>query len=185
MKTKISFILLIFIAFIAIFNSKCFADFEFISSDGNTYTIGDLPFDTETYPYYIILDESGSNRYKIIFSRVPFIANSSNGRVWTSNNSSCSNILYFKNSNSYNNSYGTSYTSHDILDSNGNVVFQVARQPVEETSQVVLAEIVENQEANKVMEEILGILPVIIIVLVSLIGLRKSFSFLKNLLKQS
>lgn len=79
------------------------------------------------------------------------------------------------------------YSTSSIYDYNNpeTVLFQPASQPVEETNQVVLAEIVENQETNKVLEEILGILPTIIIVLVSLIGLRKSFLFLKTLLKQS
>ena len=64
------------------------------------------------------------------------------------------------------------------------VVFQKASQPIVET-QGTLAKIVEGQETNKVMEEVLGILPTIIVVLIGLIGLRKAWAFLVSLLRRS
>lgn len=83
------------------------------------------------------------------------------------------------------------YSSSDIylFDSKteelNTILFQGASQPMEETPQVVLAEIVEHQETNKVMEEILGILPIVIVVIVSLIAIRKAIAFLRTLLHRS
>lgn len=65
------------------------------------------------------------------------------------------------------------------------ILFQVASQPVEETNQVVLAEIVEPMEMDKTLAEILGILPIVIVVIVSLIAIRKAIVFLVTLLHRS
>lgn len=77
------------------------------------------------------------------------------------------------------------YSSVDIYDSDNNVLFQGASQPVEETNQVVLAEIVEPMEMDKTLAEILGILPIVIVVIVSLIAIRKAIAFLRTLLHRS
>lgn len=69
-------------------------------------------------------------------------------------------------------------STFDVLDSSGNVVFQKTPQ----LREGVLVPIMEKVEMNKTLEEILMILPVVIVTLVGLIGLRKAlktlFSFL-------
>ncbi len=49
----------------------------------------------------------------------------------------------------------------------------------------IIAEKVEGQEMIKVLQEIVGLLPTILIILVSLVGLRKAWTFLSNVLKAS
>ena len=51
--------------------------------------------------------------------------------------------------------------------------------------QGVIADSVETVEMNQVMKEILGILPLILVVVVSLVGLRKALSMLLTLLRRS
>ena len=79
--------------------------------------------------------------------------------------------------------FGFHDANFNVLDESNNILFQGASQPAE--TQVVLAEIVENQETNKVMEEIMGILPIVIVVIVSLIAIRKAIAFLRTLLHRS
>ena len=69
-------------------------------------------------------------------------------------------------------------SSHDIYDIEGNLVFQGAPLPTH------LAQVVEQGKPKEVMKEVLGILPVMMIILVSLIafsiGLRHLFKLLRN-----
>ena len=70
------------------------------------------------------------------------------------------------------------YTNFDILGENGDVVFQGAPQAT------VLAGIVEQQEM-KPLEEILTLLPIVMIVVVSYLALRKALATLFNFLRTS
>ena len=201
LKNKISFIFLIFIAFIAIFSAKCFASFDFTTDDDVSHSISDLPFNIEEYPYFFIMVQPVNDYYLyyITFSSNPFIANASGTSIW--NTSSHHRVSFnYSNSGGYgsvidesaaregngsysvNNSYSYFY-SHDVLDSDGNVVFQKASQPTVDT-QGTLAKIVEEQETEKVMEEIVGILPIVIVVIVSLIAIRKAIQWIRQTLKQ-
>lgn len=195
MKIKIVSLLLIVTLFITMFATSCFADFEFTTIGGESFTFSDLPFNLEEYPYYMIECRSDRNQYVVYYCSVPFLADSRGG-YWPSDNKNYYQTVYNYSSKTYGSSqsvdasesthWGVSsanniYSSHDVLDSSGNVVFQKASQPVQGT----LAKIVEKQETNKVMEEILGILPVIIVVLVGLIAIRKAIAFLAHLLHQS
>lgn len=74
------------------------------------------------------------------------------------------------------------YTSINIYDSErNNVVFQPAPQ-VETT---ILAPIVEQVETNQVTAEIVGILPIILVLLVSILAIYKAIRLLRNVLKTS
>ena len=75
------------------------------------------------------------------------------------------------------------FSNYDILDNNGNVVFQAPPQ-VQET-QAIIAEQVGEVEMNKTLQEILGILPVVIVVLVGLIAIRKGIQFLMARMKKA
>lgn len=78
--------------------------------------------------------------------------------------------------NSFNDVY---YSTVDIYDSNGNVVFQVAPQ----MSQLAL--IVEQAETEKTQAEIVAIIPVVMVVIVALLAMRKAIAFLKRILTQA
>lgn len=55
----------------------------------------------------------------------------------------------------------------------------------ETTQETILAEIVEQAETEKIMAEILGILPILMIILVSIIAIWKAIKLLKNVIKTS
>ena len=75
------------------------------------------------------------------------------------------------------------FTNFDILDNNGNVVFQAPPQ-VQET-QAIIVEQVGELEMNRTLSEILGILPIVIVVIVGLIAIRKGIIFLMARMKKA
>lgn len=69
------------------------------------------------------------------------------------------------------------YSNQDVIhDKEGNVFFQVAPP--------ILARVVEQVEMKVTMREIIQILPLIIVVVVSLVGLRKALQMLLRLLRR-
>lgn len=74
--------------------------------------------------------------------------------------------------------YSIYITDSDIYDTEGNLVFQVAPQATQ------LAQIVEQAETEKTVGEIVAILPLILVILVSFLGLRKALSWLSALLRR-
>ena len=82
------------------------------------------------------------------------------------------------------------YSSNvDILDSEGNLVFQVAPQVTpeepEEVVQVELAPLMTSIEFSAVMSEVLGILPILLAVVIGLLALRKAIKLLSQMLHQA
>lgn len=73
------------------------------------------------------------------------------------------------------------YSNVEIKDKDGNVVFQGASQPTRGT----LAKVVKAETMKNPLQEILGILPLTLVVVVSCLGLRKALTWLSTLLKQS
>ena len=71
------------------------------------------------------------------------------------------------------------YSSVDIHDTSGGVFFQ--KTPVPVLVEVMSPEVVE----KKTVQEILGVLPLIIVVVVSFLGLRKALKMLLSLLRRS
>ena len=80
------------------------------------------------------------------------------------------------------------YSNFDIVDNSGNVVFQAPpleeETPVEEKQATTLAPIVEGVEAKKTLAEVVGILPVVLVVILGLLAMRKAIRFLMRILKQ-
>lgn len=72
------------------------------------------------------------------------------------------------------------YSSVDIKDIDGNVVFSVPPQV-----QGIVAQQVEEIQLSQTLEEVLGILPMTLVVLVSLVGLRKGLKMLETFFHQS
>ena len=73
------------------------------------------------------------------------------------------------------------YSNIDIKNKDDDVVFQGASQPVKGT----LAKIVKAETMKNPLQEILGILPLTLVVVVSFLGLRKALTWLSTLLNQS
>ena len=74
------------------------------------------------------------------------------------------------------------YSDLDIYDKQGNLVFPV---PVQE---ITLAQVLEKEKAEKpemVLKEIVLILPLIIVIVVSFLGLRKALRILSTLLHRA
>lgn len=71
----------------------------------------------------------------------------------------------------------------DVKDTSGNVVFPKA--PQEEQVELTLLPVVEQVEMKGILQEILEILPIVMIVVVSYLALRKALSLLFQLLHQS
>lgn len=70
-------------------------------------------------------------------------------------------------------------SNYDIFDNSGNVFFQKAPLLTK------MAQVVQESKPEETLKEIVGILPLILVVVVSLIGLHKALSMLFRLLRQS
>lgn len=215
LKNKFYSILLIAIAFMAIFSTKCFAtiDFEY---NGEQVSLPDVQpildsSNLSNNPFIINKSspDSAHQNYYCLYVYKNDFSNYSNLRLKSKNNflypygvnsegnevsiSNTAAFYYLENNEwVYQNSYYSCsvsnctflYSTLDIYDGSDNLLFQRASQPTVET-QGTLAKIVEEQETEKVMEEILGILPIVIVVIVSLIAIRKAIAFLVGLLHRS
>lgn len=73
------------------------------------------------------------------------------------------------------------YSNTDLCDVNGEVVFQKAPA----VAQVVLAPIAQEAPLEGIVQEIVGILPIVLIILVGLIGLRKALALLSQTLHKA
>lgn len=198
-KNKIIFILFFAILMLFILNNKTFASFNFERKDGSSFTVvKDLPFDLETYPYYILWIADSSSDLYLEYSSIPFgfegngnsfFNNAIHYRCFYDINSSfwTAPVECVSSNNKSNMSYQpdtTTYVSnHDVLDLNGNVVFPKA--PQEEQVELTLLPVVEQVEMKGILQEILEILPIVMIVVVSYLALRKALSLLFQLLHQS
>lgn len=109
-----------------------------------------------------------------------------------------STITLYKTLNSEDYTFFTGGPSNGILQANHTVyaedgetvVFQVAppeivEPEIPEQEKTQLTQIVEQMEPKKVMAEVIIILPMILITIVGLIGLRKALEFLQKLLRKS
>lgn len=115
------------------------------------------------------------------------INSSSNGKQnssWFNDNLNVNFTFDYSTNNLYNFSY-TKYKDYifsnfDVKDSSGNVVFQAPPQEKEK----VLAPIVEGEEM-KPLQEILQILPIVMIVIIGYLALRKGLAILFRFLRTS
>ena len=73
------------------------------------------------------------------------------------------------------------YANDDLYDTDGNVVFQKARQELA----TIIRPQVEGIQLQEILQEIIQILPLTIAVVVSFLGLRKALSWLLTRLRQS
>ncbi len=105
-----------------------------------------------------------------------FISNSNNWRGANVNGYySCCNFIYLNDTKGQPAKILTASSS--ILNSDGTIFFRVAPQ--------VLAQQVEKVATGQVLQEIIQLLPTILVVVVSFLGLRKALRMLLKLLRQS
>ena len=198
MKLNKKILLIIFILFIFFtlnFTNNTFAVLD-VTTDEKVVTFPDLPEEILNCKNIIILEantnESGTNYWlfgtnaddfyyntsEILFYMVtgddPSITMWSKGSSITNRPLKEHLKLYPDNSNKF------IYTNNPILDSDGSLVFQGA--PLTTT---VLPEIMEQVEMKEVTAEILGVLPIVLIILVSLIAFWKGLSLLSRILHKS
>lgn len=134
---------------------------------------------TNIEKYYNCVHNSYNKLYNS--SIFDFTQSSTNGyNVTTSNVQNNISFTYFKSSTATNVSDFFSYSNFDILDEYGNLVFQAPSQ-----TQTIVASQVGEVEMNKTLQEILGILPVVVVVLVGLIAIRKGIIFLMARMKKA
>lgn len=96
----------------------------------------------------------------------------------------------------YDNSKELLFTTTDIFDLSGNLVYSATDTTIPDTGeteggdlsgdfQATLPRIVQETQSEEVLAEIVGLLPIVMVCLVCWIGLRKALQLLSELLKQS
>lgn len=121
---------------------------------------------------------SGSGYYKQLYSHYADFPSQKQNLLTVKNLSEPSRK--FENFSISSNFVGNFFASTDIYNSNGDVVFQAPPQEQDK----VLAPIVEGQEM-KPLQEILQILPIVMIVIVGYLALRKGLATLFRFLRTS
>ena len=171
-----------------------------ISYNNNIYTFiyDDIYTAPRGYecPYYFIYYLPDDGAFRIVYASAPIIFNTENGLY----NSSDNTVLFELNSTPSDFTVQFTYSnifpfingiippldrivlsSDDIVDSNGNVVFQ---SPTQKVGGIVATQ-VQGTQMDKTLQEITGILPVVLVVIVGLIAIRKAIQFLTVRLKKA
>lgn len=194
--------------------NSCFASVGYYNSSGEFVELPELPVLENTAKmsnYIIVVNDPAGEQYYTLY----YFPDEENlcGYEWTSTNHTL-RIGYIDSDTSYEcTSYRLNYSISDDWLSNGTswggpnldgsyvvastkdiinrdtneVVFQRAplfQQTVGET-QAVVANQLEGVQMVQVMKEIVGVLPLIIVVVVSLVGLRKALQMLSTLLHKA
>lgn len=190
--------IVIFLVFTFI-GSKVFASSNIVINDKNILLNDEL----SQFPYYIFVFKDGEFSFfasngEFIFdnglktfngqsldfyysSSLPFNENGFNSfSKYSINDLSKYNTVIFSSSQFGSNGINIKYSSFDLKDNSGNVVFQAPPQEKDK----VLAPIVEGEEM-KPLQEILQILPIVMIVVVGYLALRKGLATLFRFLRTS
>ena len=205
---KILIIALFLILFCLLGCSKCFASVSYKNWENETVELPDLPV-VEGCGNYIIAQNKLQSNYILVYffpddlSFYPVVRKENNnlglckkgsydfaysGTVTFYLFNVTDNKYYLQNKTSggigdATNTYVYACTT-DIhyMESDGTLSDKVFFQV---TPQVVLAPQVEEIQLSQTLEEVLGILPMTLVVLVSLVGLRKGLKMLETFLHQS
>ena len=196
-------ILILFTIFAVIlgFGSNVFANYDFTYNETN-YSLPDLPeFSTNDFYFYITSDNDKSFNL-VIFNKddlnsLYFMQDGSYFYIKSKTGSSSLHLYTYyswksflwedKEIKTFSTGWSVSgfpiYSSIDLKNNNNEVVFQGA--PQVKVAETILVPVVEQVEMNKVTQEIVDILPVILITLVSIIAIWKAVNYLRNVLKTS
>lgn len=203
-KILLNKMLLIFVVFvIAVF--ACFSNVKasstkYITANNVTYTLPD-----ECTDNFFICENVNNTVYLIFGNYTDWKFSENNGDVVVNNinNGSVQNFTVYVvskdsyNFNNYTNKFTTTWTSinpqknvsyagckvlystSDLYTASGDIFFQ--KTPVPVLVEVMSPEVVE----KKTIQEILGVLPLTIVVVVSFLGLRKGLQMLLSFLRRS
>lgn len=201
---KILIIALFLILFCLLGYSKCFAAVSY-TYNGNKVTLPEIP-EKEGYTNYLVYygnDNPNIVNLKLFPDDLSYYPNvlkaNNNLTLGTYNSSSCAYApSYFydvekgadwtKTSDS---GYIGGIESLNIVACTTDIYYTDGKQKTDDkpffqvTPQVVLAPQVEEIQLSQTLEEVLGILPMTLVVLVSLVGLRKGLKMLVTFLHQS
>lgn len=209
MKRKKLFIIFAFMFMLLIFCNNSFASTEFQINE-MTYTLPDWIFEHEyqliiVNPCFEINNKYGGFCY-VFSSDSPLLL--SGDRIVNSDNTDFrANVwyhdlfseptYYYDFSENFTGPYIKSesissiinkpyyyYSTHDVY--NGDTL--VFQKPVQEIQEITLAQVLETEKQNNpqmVMKELLIILPTILVVVVSYLGLRKALAMLSAILHRS
>lgn len=198
----------LFIAIFLVFTfigSKVFADYDIII-DNNSYI---LPDKATYYSYYDSVsagqnnvlwlynfDDNNNIKFVAFFSSGDFYIYEENNKKYYCCSSSYTQLPYDYDShkftnringssgdvsvNNLSNYSGIAFCSNDVYDTDGSLVFPIPPQEQDK----VLAPIVEGEEM-KPLQEILQILPIVMIVVVGYLALRKGLATLFRFLRTS
>ena len=194
-KYKVLMVVLMTLLLIISFCSTCFGAFEF-SYNGTDYSITDLPVDSSENK--IIIGRSSNQKDFVLFvsldgsdfiyknsdsarcdGRLEIYNYSSFTKGWTKSTSvDCSD-------SNYKGSYFTLgelvYNNCNVYNPSGELVFQGPPQQGEG----ILVLIVQETPLEGILQEIVEILPIVLVTIVGLISLRKGLAFLLRTLHQS
>lgn len=193
-------LIIIMFAIMCLYGSSVYASYSF-DFDNTSVTIPDEFINK--YPYFLIctFSSSSSDNCRIYVSSSPIIFSRESGRYnyvfgdglfWRScNSSTIQNTLNTFSGELSSTSTRSEFESttldflfanHDIYN-NGYPEPQLVFQAPSQTQTIVASQVGE-VEMNKILQEILGILPVVIVVLVGLIAIRKGILFLMARMKK-
>ena len=189
-------LIIIMFAFMCLYGSSVYATIDF-TYNNEEFSFPDLPTDYITPNYYYIYYDDASwlqNHFFLVCSEneMTVSARDANlGRVASSSTIYC--YTYISNDNCWvfsaniNNSDSVRaglpsrlrYSSYDIYNSGGDLVFQAPPQG----QAPIIAGQVEEVEMDRTLSEITGILPIVLVVIVGLIAIRKAIQFLMTTMK--
>lgn len=182
----------LFVAFV--FTSSVFASSDLSANNGNIYTLPDFTDEMKQYPNYLIFVENNGALFNLVFlvDDNGYFYNDSTGIHSYGRLLLCSST----GDNYYNSRYevssgtiakiGQPITSSSVFISSVDIYKDVNKNEIffQKPPIPALVEIMKQEKAEmKTIQEILGILPLILVVVVSFLGLRKALSWLLTLLR--
>lgn len=191
LKKNLVYILVFAILFLCVFSTNSFASYD-VEYLGTTYTLPDLPSDFVDTHYIIVMTKwAGSEYYSLYYtndSDYKFISTGNGFDIVDSEGNRCDN--YIRDANMTTLTWGDSKVwgnltniktfitaSDTIYNTDGTVFFQGLPQ--------ILAKQVRTLNLGGVQVEIMQILPLILVVVVSLVGLRKAWFLLSQILRKA
>ena len=191
-------LLITMFAFMCLYGSCVFASFD-VTSNNETYSLPDFPTTGFEEDYCFIIKEGdvfilfvfpssvtlsfdyySSGAIKNIFPHIPsgatglsYVCKSG----FTSWNTSQNPVIYDSRALGF--SDPIIFSNFDVYDVDDNLVFQAPPQQVEG----IIAKETQGVEMNKTLQEITAILPIVLVVIVGLIALRKAIQFLIRQMK--
>ncbi len=192
-RIRIVFCLLIFLFFILISSSSVFAS-TFIIVDDNTIEIPD--YITEKYSHYFVAKRKDENNYAFFVGNSPFIFATENEKLYvnTTNFGAIGfsefdkiNFAYFKSLSSTSKYEIDKFMKFDTMEikySNADIVKDNEKVFPQAPLGTIATEIT-SVDFSMVLQEVLGLLPMILVILIGLIALMKAIKLLYSIFQNA